>query len=90
VLSILFARAISSAAALHGFANSVLCFGIAGEPGCAEDISVPPSLVTSKLGDSSGEEKERRYSAMKNSSFRAQNKNRTTWINHTVSFHLTS
>jgi hypothetical protein len=60
-------RAISIAPADHGFVNSSDGFGAAGLPGCRLD-----GCGWSKEGESNGEEKERRYSAMKNNSFRAQ------------------
>ena len=58
VLSILFALAISKAAALHGFANIVVGFGWAGEPGWVETI--PLYSVLRRDGERRGEEKERR------------------------------
>ena len=79
VLSILLARAISIAPALHGLTKMVLGFGCAGEPGCVEVMPPLLSLVTSRDGDSNGEEKERRYKAMKKSSLRAQNMNNTVY-----------
>jgi hypothetical protein len=65
-------RAISIAPADHGFVNSSDGFGAAGLPGCRAD-----GCGVSREGESNGEEKERRYSAMKKSSFRAQNVKRT-------------
>lgn len=56
VLSILLARAASSAPALHGLRNRVLGTGFAGEPGWVE---VAESCWR-RDGERSGEEKERR------------------------------
>lgn len=80
VLSILLARASSMAPALHGFTKMLLGFGWAGEPGCADEDVVFPSLSTATRsdGESSGDEKERRYRAMKKSSLSAQKRNSTT------------
>lgn len=75
VLSILFARAISRAPALQGLTKSAVGFGLAGEPGWVE--TTPPLVELRREGDRSGDEKDRRYSAMKKTSFRAQNTNRT-------------
>lgn len=77
VLSILFARAISSAPALQGLAKSVLGDGCTGLPswgvidsefgGCSRD------------GDSVGDENESRYKPMKNSSLKRQKINNTVY-----------
>ena len=64
--------AISIALALHGVVQ--ISEGTAGVPGCIELIS-PPGWI--KDGMRSGEEKERRYSAIKKSSFRAHTVKRT-------------
>jgi hypothetical protein len=56
-LSILFARAISRAPALHGLAKRLLGTGLAGFPGCAEEGWVSPTGWRSE-GDRMGEEKE--------------------------------
>lgn len=82
VLSILFALAISKAPADQGFANRRDGFGCAGEPGWAAEIMFPelgpvPSSGTSREGESVGDEKERRYKAIKKSSLRAQKTNST-------------
>lgn len=58
VLSILFARAISKAPALHGLENKVLGLGWAGEPGWVD--TTPLLFAARREGDSRGEEKERR------------------------------
>lgn len=41
------------------------------------EVPVPEASVTSSEGERSGEEKERRYRAMKKSSLRAQKRKRT-------------
>lgn len=73
VESILFARAISNAPALHGLTKML---GWAGEPGWVE-VPTPEASVARSEGESSGEEKERRYNAMKKSSLRAQKRKST-------------
>lgn len=66
VLSILFALAISSAPADHGFVKSILGLGCAGEPGWAGDAALieedgfKGSEGTTREGERYGEEKERR------------------------------
>ena len=55
----------------------MFAFGCAGEPGCADVASPPFSVVTRREGERSGEEKDRRYSAMKKSSLRAQKRKST-------------
>ena len=72
--SILLARASSKAPALHGFGNAFKREACAAEWTCC----MPWVTGFSKSGDKVGDEKDRRYKAMKNSSFRAQNVNRTT------------
>ena len=74
VESILFARAISIAPADQGLVKNMEGFGAAGEPGW---IEVGDCLSPSKVGERSGELKERRYSAMKKISFMAQKVKRT-------------
>lgn len=76
-LSILFARAYSIAPADQGLANSMDGFGAAGLPGWRE--AAEPSVIGSlrSVGERMGELKERRYTAMKKSSLRAQKVNRT-------------
>lgn len=64
-LSILFARAISRAPALHGLAKRVVGWATGTALGCSRE------------GESVGEEKESRYNPMKNISFMAQKVNRT-------------
>jgi hypothetical protein len=54
--------------------------GDAGLPGWSVD-AVPLFETWRRDGDKNGEEKERRYKAMKKSSFRAQKTNRTVWRN---------
>lgn len=84
VLSILFALAISRAPADQGFANNRDGFGCAGEPGWAAEIMFPelgpvPSSGMSREGESVGDEKDRRYKAIKKSSLRAQKTNSTVY-----------
>jgi hypothetical protein len=74
VESILFARAISIAPADHGLVKNIEGFGAAGEPGW---MDVGFCLSPRRVGERSGEEKERRYRAMKKISFMAQNVKRT-------------
>jgi hypothetical protein len=74
--SILFARASSNAAALWGLAKMNFGGGLAGDPGWRV-VLVPLPETCSREGDRYGEEKERRYSAMKNTSLRAQKTKRT-------------
>lgn len=57
VESILFARAISMAAAEKGLAKNMDGFGTAGEPGWMEE---GPLRSEKRVGESSGELKERR------------------------------
>lgn len=71
-LSILFALASSKAPALHGLVKSVL----ARVPGCKEGWS--SATGSRREGERVGDEKERRYRPMKNSSLRAQQTNKTT------------
>ena len=72
VLSILFALACSIAPALHGFGRMLA--GTLGEPGWIEENS---PFSAKRDGERYGEEKDSRYSAMKNSSFKAQTRKRT-------------
>lgn len=66
-------RAISIAPADQGLLNKVEGFcGMAGEPGCRDDGS-----GCNSEGVTRGEEKARRYRAMKKSSFKAQQTNKT-------------
>jgi len=74
--SILFALANSNAAALWGLRKSEAP-GCAGLPGRRDAPVVPLFVTCSRDGDRKGEEKERRYKAMKKSSFKAQNRKRT-------------
>ena len=67
-------RAISIAPADHGFVKRIDGFGAAGDPGCNVDGG---SRGWRRAEESRGEEKERRYMAIKNSSFMAQNVKRT-------------
>ena len=61
VLSILLARASSSAPALYGLANNEATEMCAGEPGWREEEAVELLLlVCRREGERSGEEKERR------------------------------
>ena len=73
-LSILFARASSIAQALPGVAK-INDEGCEGLPGC--DDAPALSSVGRSEGDRMGDENERRYSAMKKSSLRAQTRNKT-------------
>jgi hypothetical protein len=74
--SILFARASSNAAALWGLAKMNFGGGLAGDPGWRV-VLVPLPETCSREGDRYGEEKERRYSAMKKTSLRQQQTKRT-------------
>lgn len=67
VLSILLARANSIAPADQGDVKIIEGFGAAGVSGCRVEAT-----GFNSSGESVGEEKERRYSAMKKSSFKAQ------------------
>jgi hypothetical protein len=58
-LSILLARAISRAPALHGLAKRLVGTGLAGFPGCTEEGCAPPTGWR-REGDRIGEEKESR------------------------------
>lgn len=58
VLSILFARAISSAPADQGLAKSEAVGGVDGLPGCK--VAPVDGFVESRLGERYGEEKDRR------------------------------
>lgn len=73
--SILFARANSSAAALCGL-EKIKGEGAEGLPGWRL-APASPDLISSNDGERSGDEKERRYRAMKKTSFKQQNMNRT-------------
>jgi hypothetical protein len=75
VLSILLARAISIAAAEKGEAKKAEALGAAGEPG--RRVRGSPPLTGKRAGVMVGEEKQRRYRAMKKSSFNAQQTKRT-------------
>lgn len=75
--SILFARASSSAPALYGLAKSEVRETCEGLPGCRETPLALPGEVCRREGERSGEEKERRYRAMKKTSFKAQKRKRT-------------
>lgn len=72
--SILFARASSSAPALQGLANRERADTCDGFPGCSEPGT---SDVCNREGDKSGDEKESRYSAIKNVSLRVQKRKST-------------
>lgn len=69
-LSILFARAISMAAAEYGFMKSFFC-------NCSPFSTPEPTIGARSEGVRRGEEKESRYKAMKNSSLSAQTVKRT-------------
>jgi len=56
----------------HGFVKRREGLGAAGVPGCSDE-----GCGCRSAGERSGEEKERRYSAMKKSSLPAQKMNRT-------------
>jgi hypothetical protein len=75
VLSSLFARAISIAPADQGLVKSIMGFGEMGVPLMVGGTMGLIGLMSE--GDIRGEEKERRYSAMKKSSFMAQKVKRT-------------
>lgn len=75
VESILFARAISMAPADHGEVKSRDGFGAGGL--LSTVAGVIPERGSRSCGDNIGDEKERRYRAMKNISLRAQKVNRT-------------
>lgn len=78
VESILFARANSKAAALCGLANMrEEADGPEGLPGRSVDPAPLVFLTSNKEGERNGEEKERRYRAMKNTSLRQQKRNKT-------------
>lgn len=79
VLSILFALANSSAPALYGLAKSIDGTGCAGLPGCVDEPGVL-GRGWRREGDRMGDEKERRYSAMKNISLKAQKRKRTVCL----------
>jgi hypothetical protein len=79
-LSILFARASSSAPALYGLGNKLLSFGSAGLPGWADCGAAADDAGWRSEGERVGEEKERRYSPMKNSSLKRQQTKRTFWL----------
>jgi len=49
----------------------------AGLPGCNVDGESPTAATWSRDGDNSGEEKERRYKAIKKTSLRQQQRNKT-------------
>ena len=70
MLSILFARAISIAAALNGLGKRSDGAGWCGVTGVVPLVDKPAE--GRRAGVMSGEEKQRRYRAMKKSSFRAQ------------------
>jgi hypothetical protein len=74
--SILFALANSNAAALWGLRKSDAP-GCAGLPGWKEAPVVPLFVTCRRDGERKGEEKERRYRAMKKTSFNAQKRKRT-------------
>jgi hypothetical protein len=77
VESILFALANSNAPALCGLNRRDP--GLLGFPGWSV-VGPSPCFVTSRRdGERSGEEKERRYSAMKKVSLNRQNRKRTVW-----------
>jgi hypothetical protein len=75
VLSSLLARAISIAPADQGLVNSIIGFVGMGAPLRVGGTAGVIGLM--REGDIRGEEKERRYSAMKKSSFMAQKVKRT-------------
>ena len=77
LLSILLARAISMAAAEKGEEKNIEALGWAGEPGWRDSGSEALPLVGRRAGVMIGEEKQRRYRAMKKSSLRAQATKRT-------------
>lgn len=77
--SILLARANSNAPALWGLANKKDADGEAGFPGWREAADEPLSPTWRRDGERSGEENERRYSAMKKISLSAQKRNKTVW-----------
>ena len=56
--------------------------GLAGEPGCVDWMPLLEwSFTARRDGESSGDEKERRYSAMKKVSFRRQKRKSTVcWM----------
>jgi hypothetical protein len=72
VESILLARAISIAPALHGLGRMLV--GTFGEPGW---IEVASPVGAKSDGERYGDENDNRYNAMKKSSFSAQTVNRT-------------
>lgn len=82
VESILFARAASIAPAENGDGKNKLGFGAAGVPG----VSVEGLASAKSVGLKRGEEKERRYSAMKKISFRAQKVKRTHCVQSEYAF----
>jgi hypothetical protein len=79
VLSILFALASSMAPADQGFVKMADSLGCAGEPGTADEGGDGSEGGVRRDGESSGEEKERRYRAMKKSSLSAQKVKRTVY-----------
>ncbi len=75
--SILLALASSSAPALYGFAKREATEMCEGLPGCSVLPLIPSGDVCKSEGERSGDEKERRYRAMKKTSLSAQKRNRT-------------
>lgn len=75
LLTILFARASSRAPALYGFVKSCLMtLELASSPWW---IAWAAGTCWRRLGESSGDEKLRRYNAMKKTSFKAHTVNST-------------
>lgn len=76
--SILFARANSNAPALLGLAKRKDAEGLDGLPGWREAAAPVPLFVTWRRdGERRGEEKDRRYRAMKKTSLNMQKRKRT-------------